>query len=163
MTPSPLLTHMSIRSRAHRIRTVARATVSFTKGYRELRRTNTTPRESYRSLRRLYCLTNGRFNDAASWVLSRFHPVDEIPSGESVLGDVSEGAVTRVVEDIQTNGFHVFDRKLPSETICSLRAFAETTPCQAILTSSEQKLGEYADKLATYRQHPVESAKYDIA
>ena len=153
---------MSIRSQTRRIRTVARETVFFAKGYRQLRRTNKTPSESYQSLRKLYCLTNGRFNDAVSWVLSRFHPVSKLPPAGSILGDVSEDAVTRVVEDIQTNGFHVFDRKLGSETVNSLRAFAETIPCQAILTSNEQKVGEYADKLAPYRQHPVESPKYDI-
>jgi hypothetical protein len=153
---------MSIRSQAHRIRTVARETVSFAKGYRELRRTNTTPIESYHSLRKLYCQTNGSFNDAVSWVLSRFHPGSELPRGKSILGDLSEDSVKRIVQDIETNGFHVFDRKLPSETICSLHAFAETIPCQAILTSNEQKLGEYADKLAPYRHHPVESPKYDI-
>ena len=153
---------MSIRSKASHIKNIAREVSSFSEGYRELRRTNTTPTESYHSLRRLYCLTNGRFNDAASWVLSRLYPVDEIPSGESVLGDVSENAVTRVIEDIQTNGFHVFDRKLPAEIVNTLHELAETIPCQAILTSNEQKLGEYADKQAPYRQHPVESPKYDI-
>jgi hypothetical protein len=153
---------MNIRSRAHRIKTVARETVSFAKGYHELQRSDTTPIEAYQSLRKLYCLTNGRFNDAVSWFLSCLYPVDEVPSGESVLGDVSEDAVTRVVEDIQTNGFHVFDRKLPSETVNDLRAFAESIPCQAILIANEQKVGEYGDKSAPYRQHPVESPKYDI-
>jgi Phytanoyl-CoA dioxygenase (PhyH) len=136
--------------------------MSFARGYQQFRRTDITPLESYQSLRKLYCLTNGRFNDAASWFLSRLHPASELVSAESILGECSEDSVQRIVENIETNGFHVFDRKLPSGTVRALRGFAETIPCRAILTSG-LKLGEYADKLAPYSEHPVESPKYDIA
>jgi len=132
---------MSIRSRARVIGAIARGTSSFANGYRELWRTHMTPEQSYYSLRRLYCLTNGRFNNAASRILSLFHPPTELPQADSILGDVTNSSIARIVRDIETNGFHVFDRKLPSEIVNTLHEFAETIPCQAILTSSEQKLG----------------------
>jgi hypothetical protein len=154
---------MSIRSGARVIRAIERETFSFVKGYGELRRTDMTPEEAYYSLRKLYCLTNGRFNDAASWVISFFHPPTELPPADSILGDVSDASVARIVHDIETNGFYVFDRELSGETINSLRGFAQTIPCQEILVSSEKEVREHVDKLAPYGQHPDESPKYDIA
>src|SRR5262245_6606379 len=154
---------MSIRSRARSIRAIERETLSFAKGYHELRRKNTTPVESYYSLRKLYCLTNGRFNDAASWVLSLLHPPIERPSVNSILGDVSNASVARIVQDMETNGFHLFDRKLAAETIDSLRRFAETAPCQAILDNGKERAREHINELGPYRDHPVESPRYDIA
>lgn len=108
---------MNVLSRIDRVQAIGREVFSFAYGYRELRRTNVTPTESYYSLRKLYCLTNGRFNDAVSWVLSRRHPVRQIPPSESILGDVSDNSIRRIARDIETNGFHVFDRKLTAETI----------------------------------------------
>ena len=145
------------------MRAIEREALSFARGYRELRRSNTTPTESYYSLRKLYCLTNGRFNDTASWVLSRFHPPTELPRADSVLGDVSDASIARIVRDIETNGFHVFDRKLSAETINSLRRFAQTIPCEAIFMSTEKEMGRHVEKLTPYGQHPDESPKYDIA
>jgi Phytanoyl-CoA dioxygenase (PhyH) len=154
---------MSIRSRARIMRAIEREAWSFAKGYRELRRSNTTPTESYYSLRKLYCLTNGRFNDTASWVLSRFHPPTELPQADSILGDISDASVARIVRDIEANGFHVFDGKLPVETVNSLCGFAQTIPCQAIVVSNERKLGDYAGVMAPYPRHPVQSPRYDMA
>jgi hypothetical protein len=154
---------MGIRSRARIIKAIERETVSFVRGYRDLRRTNTTPKESYHSLRKLYCLTNGRFNDAASWVLSLFHRPTKLPPADSILGDVSDASVTRIVRDIETNGFHAFDPKLSAEIINSLQGFARSVPCQAIPVLSENGEGKGVDKSAPYGQHPDESPKYDIA
>ena len=153
---------MSIFSKARNVKHIAGETLSFARGYRQLRRTNATPANAYQSLRQLYCLTNGRFNDAVSWGLSRFHPISKIPQAASILGDVSDTAIARLVRDIDANGFHVFDQKLPADKIEALRSFAESIPCQAILTSSQQKAGESADKLLPYRQHSIECPKYDI-
>src|SRR5215468_5502972 len=152
-----------MRSKIRRIRSITHEAFSFFRGYREFRSTSETPKESYHSLRKLYCLTNGRFNDAVSWVLSFCHTVNDVHPGESILGELSDNAVARIVEDIETNGFHVFDCKLSPRTIRALRAFAETIPCRAVLTSREHKLGEYVDVVTPYPQHPVQSPRYDIA
>jgi hypothetical protein len=153
----------SIHSRARLIAAIARGTLSFATGYRELQRTHRTPEGSYYSFRTLYCLTNGRFNDATSWVLSVFYPPTAVPNqANSVLGDVSNTCIARIIRDIETNGFHVFDRKLPAETTNSLRTFAQSIPCQAIPVSGDKEVGTDI-KLAPYGQHPVESPKYDIA
>ena len=151
----------SIYSRARVIGDIARGTFSFAKGYRELLRTNRTPWGSYYTFRDLYRLTNGRFNDTASWVLSLFNPPIRLASGDSILGDTSDAAVARIVQDIETNGFHIFDRKLPIEVIKSLRKFAQSVPCEAIPVSTEKEMAGNS-RLAPYREHPDESPKYDI-
>jgi Phytanoyl-CoA dioxygenase (PhyH) len=151
-----------IHSRARVIGDIARGTFSFAKGYRELRRTNRTPSGSYYTFRDLYRLTNGRFNDTASWVLSLLHPPTKLPSGDSVLGDTSDAALARIVHDIETNGFHVFERKLPVEVVTSLRRFAQAVPCQAIAVSTDNEVASDTYRLAPYGQHPDESPKYDI-
>jgi len=152
-----------IHSTARVIGDIARGTLSFAKGYRELRRTSITPTGSYYSFRTLYCLTNGRFNDTASWVLSLLHPPTKLPHEDSVLGDISDAAVARIVHDIERNGFHIFDRKLPVEVTRSLRRFAQSVPCQAIPVSTDRETAGSIFRLAPYTQHPDESPKYDIA
>src|SRR5690242_20151651 len=103
------------------VASLAREVICFAEGYREFRRSEVTPVQSYQSLRRLYCLTNGRFNDTASWLLSRLYHVDQIPADHSILGDTSDQKIMRIVADLQTSGFHVFDRKLPMEAVRELR------------------------------------------
>src|SRR5215831_11601856 len=143
----------SIDSRARIITAIARGMFSFAKGYRELCRTQMTPEGSYYTFRTLYCLTNGRFNDAASCVLSLLHPATELSQAASLLGDVSNASVARIVRDIETNGFHVFDRKLPVETVDSLRRFAQSIPCEAIPVRCDKETGGGVAKLAPYGQH----------
>src|SRR5689334_3076124 len=92
--------HMSIRSSARVIGAIARGAFSFAKGYRELRRTHVTPEHSYYSMRSLYCLTNGRFNDVASCLLSLFHPPGREGPSHSILGDLSNASIARIVQDI---------------------------------------------------------------
>ncbi len=154
---------MSLYQKARKIKHFAYNSVNFATGYREFQRTGTTPMPSYFGLRGLYVATNGRFNDAFSWVLSKYHPASEVAPGESILGDISDDSVRRIAEDIEKNGFHVFDRKLPMEIVNRLRAFAETIPSRALQTAdAAKKDGEFAAKPAPYRQHPVESPAYHI-
>jgi len=89
------------------------------------------------------------------------HPPTELALQSSILGDISETSVQRIVRDIETIGFHVFDRRLPEKTIRSLYEFAEAVPSEPISESSESAVGE---KTRTpYRKHTMRSPRYDIA
>ena len=56
------------------------------RAYRELSRTQVTPRQSYYSMRSLYCLTNDRFNDGASTIPSSVTIMNLAPQSVVEIG-----------------------------------------------------------------------------
>ena len=91
--------------------------------------TGTTPVRAYRSMRDLFCVTDGRFNDTVSDVMRLFRPPLALDSTTGVLGDMSGATLERVVRDLDEEGYHVFDRRLPPEVVDEMHAFALRTPC----------------------------------
>lgn len=92
--------------------------------------TGRTPVRAYHCMRDLFCVTDGRFNDTVSDVMRLFRPPLALDSTTGVLGDMSGPALERVVRDLDEEGYHVFDRRLPPEVVDEMHAFALRTPCR---------------------------------
>ncbi|MEM9381276.1 MAG: phytanoyl-CoA dioxygenase family protein [Planctomycetota bacterium] len=97
-------------------------------GYVNYRRTGSTPDFAYQSLRRLTCLTDGRFNRIASRLGRPLGPPELQLPESGILGPTAGAWLRRVIDDLDRDGYHVFDQRLPEETCDALERFALETP-----------------------------------
>ena len=104
------------------------------------RRTGSTPTATRINLRRLFRLTNGRFNDAVARVHGLLHPPRRLPRSPGLLGDPGATAVSRIGADLRADGIHRFDRPMPPELVDRLYRFATVAPCRVFTgsTASEE-------------------------
>ncbi len=102
----------------------------YVRGYWRYLTTGLTPYEASLDLRRLYRLTNGRFNDLVARLDSILHPSRGLPSGQGVLGQIDEESLARITGDLRREGFHQFDVRLSEDFCTRLRSFAEVAPCR---------------------------------
>lgn len=102
----------------------------YVREYRQYRKTGSTPYGAAVDLRRLYRLTNGRFNDLVARLDGICHPQRELPSRSGVLGEIDADTLTPITNDLRRHGFHQFDNRLSEDVCARLRSFAETAPCR---------------------------------
>ncbi len=104
---------------------------TFIAGYREFERTGETPVPAYLAMRRLFCATNGEFNDLVHQLLSKNTGGGARPAAASgVLGATDDARLDTIVEAIGRDGFYVFEQRLPEEVCDGLRGLALRTPCK---------------------------------
>jgi hypothetical protein len=124
---------------ANRVRFSTKETLGdlrcFATGYRQFKKNGATPPEAYCSMRRLFRKTNGRFNDAMGRLCKAMHPKRRVDLSESLFADCTIEETRAAAASLRQNGFHVFDRKLPSEFCQKLLEFSLTHP--AIPTTFE--------------------------
>jgi hypothetical protein len=111
---------------------------TFVGGYREFRRSGMTPLSAYSSLRELYCRTNGRFNDLVAFLIGLLNPPDSIGNHPGLLGTPDELEISKVVRDLRTRGYHVFNRKLPEDLCKELVTFGKTATARPLIGFSDQ-------------------------
>jgi hypothetical protein len=80
------------------------------------------------SLMRLHCATNGKTSDVLARFLKMFEGMRKPQAVSGVLGSLSVAEQARIVESISTNGFYVFEDKLPAELCDRIAEFARITP-----------------------------------
>jgi phytanoyl-CoA dioxygenase PhyH len=97
-------------------------------GYATYLATGTTPARAFSSMRRLYVLTDGRFNDAVSAALGAVRPPYPLDRAAGVLGDMTGSAVDQVVANLDRDGLHMFDVKLGAAVCDEIYDFARRTP-----------------------------------
>src|SRR5262245_38086504 len=90
--------------------------------------TGTTPARAFSSMRRLFVLTDGRFNDAVSAALGAVRPPYQLDRGAGVLGDMAGSALDQVVANLDREGLHLFDVKLDEAVCDEIYDFARRTP-----------------------------------
>jgi ectoine hydroxylase-related dioxygenase (phytanoyl-CoA dioxygenase family) len=100
--------------------------------------TKKTPYLSYISLRKLYCITNGKTNDLTSKFIQLFHPAKKISAANGVLGNLNSVSLNEIVDEIKKNGFYIFKNKLDVSLSDELTKFAFETPAK--LVPNPQKL-----------------------
>ncbi len=108
----------------------------FASGYREFKKSGMTPQGAYSSMRRLYRKTNGRFNDAMGSLCKALHRKRSSDLSQSIFENVSRDEVRRVASSIRRDGFHVFDRKLPTRACQKLLDFSLTHPAMPVTLES---------------------------
>src|SRR5688572_13167093 len=97
-------------------------------GFKILREDKKTPDFAYTAMKKLFVQTNGRSNNLISSLI-REKGYQNI-SHEGVLGIKDKRALKRVVSDINANGFHIFENKLPDDVVEAIVAYAKKTPCR---------------------------------
>ena len=101
---------------------------SFVSGYREFKKSGTTPDEAYSSMRRLYRKTNGRFNDAMGSICKAIHRKRPFDLSQSIFSNADDAEVKTAANSLRDDGFYVFDRKLPEEYCKKLLDYSLTQP-----------------------------------
>lgn len=84
--------------------------------------------QGYLAFRYLFVLTNGKSNDLASKIISILIPQYKDEPKEGILSSLSNSEIGEVVDNLNKDGFHIFDIKLSPEKIEELTKFATSTP-----------------------------------
>ncbi len=88
-----------------------------------------TPIKSHLSMIRLFCLTSGWSNDIISNCISFFDKPISLQNNDGILGDLSDIQIKEISNKIETDGYYIFENKLPKEIIERLYKFASTHEC----------------------------------
>lgn len=92
--------------------------------------TGRTAPKVYQAFVWMFCVTGGRINAALSWMLSRVRPVVPMRDAVGVLGDLSGRSCAPYVDQLERDGYIVFDRALSPAACDRLLEFARTTPAK---------------------------------
>jgi hypothetical protein len=90
-----------------------------------------TPARAYQGMVRLFCRTGGHTNDLISRAVSALRPPASLPSHHGVLGALDDDQRRRIGDDLDRDGYHVFDQRLDDATCDRLLALALRTPSVA--------------------------------
>lgn len=102
----------------------------FGEGYLTYLYTGATPEQAYVSMRWLYCLSNGRFNDLMQEFIGSIHPPRSFPDGNGILGNLDSAAIEEIKAGLVKDGIWIFKNRAPLELCERLEAFASTVECQ---------------------------------
>lgn len=87
---------------------------------------------AFYALRRLFCATGGRFNDAlarANQAFSRPYPVD---TADSLIPGLTAGRLAEVVQALDRDGVYVFPDRVPDDICDGLIDLANRVPCSVM-------------------------------
>jgi hypothetical protein len=127
-------------------------------------RKKTTP-EAYAAMRRLYCRTNGRYNDFIAGLSGLRHPPRKLAIAKGVLGELDKESISRRAGQIRHHGYHIFERRLPEHILQALMDFAVRTPAKPLVIAKDETLTAFnfermEDRI--YDRDKVVSAEYDF-
>jgi phytanoyl-CoA dioxygenase PhyH len=111
-----------------RTKSAVRNLTDFGLGYWHYLRTGVTPHGAYASMRALYCVSNGRFTNAAARLASLAHPPRRHCEPDGVLGRVDSESLREVVTQLRERGVHVFRARLDPAVCERLTAFSLAMP-----------------------------------
>lgn len=138
--------------------------ISFIEGYCRFILFSKTPPSAHKSMRRLFCITNGRSNDLVSTLISKIYPPQSLSNNVQggVLGQISETELASIIHELDANGFYIFKNRLDLKIVDKLVQFAEESPCEALLQSNSSKLEfNYSEERQRYR-NSQKSVKYNF-
>lgn len=104
----------------------------YIRDYLSYRKTGSTTAQACVNLRRLFRLTNGRFNDLVARLDGLLHPPRVLSydaGAPGIVGMASDDSLSRITANLRADGLHLFSTRLPKEMCQRLRHLAETTPC----------------------------------
>jgi hypothetical protein len=112
-----------------------------------------TPPESFNSMRQLYVLTNGRFNDLIAFIAGYFNPPVEIDFNKGMIGALSQNSINNILEEINSTGFCILPEKLPADLCDKLLEFSLKTPAHTM---------ENPNNYLLYNKDYQDSVKYNF-
>jgi len=115
---------------------------------------------SYASLRKLFVLTNGRFNDFVSRLISfkKKKYNDIIANG--VLGNLSPEHVRQIAGELEQNGMYIFENVLDENTVKAIEEFARKEPATYLMVDNTKKAKYSDNKVYVDPENPV-SPRYE--
>ena len=115
---------------------------------------------SYASLRKLFVLTNGRFNDFVSRLISFKNKkyIDITSSG--VLGNLSPEHVRQIAGELERDGMYIFENVLDEKTVNAIEEFARKEPASYLMVDSKPKIKYSDNKINVDTEKPV-SPRYE--
>jgi len=132
-------------------------------GFKEFKNSKKTPDLAYTAMKKLFVQTNGRSNNIISSLIRE--KTYKGVSNQGVLGIYSAAELQRVSKNIRENGYHIFDRKLPAETIEAIVNYASTTPCAyRIISDGDYKKFKitFSDEVL-FDEHQAKSPVYQFS
>lgn len=122
---------------------------NFKRGYKSFLETGTTSKEAYFAMLKLYCLTNGKFNETFNSKLILNNPPDKTPEviDGGVIGKVNKKEFSSINEKLNQEGYANLNNKLPVEMTRRLYEYALQIPA---LTPPYNDSKNFYDEL-----HPV--------
>src|SRR5262249_34855708 len=126
-------------------------------GYLFFKMTRKTNWYAYVSFRRLFVLTKGKSNDRLSDKLKREQPPYTVSESEGVLGKLNRQEVDKIVENINQNGYYIFESKLPNDKVDALTQFALSAEAELLPPSSE------GVKRTVYNREKLLSPRYQFS
>jgi len=121
---------------------IATASIVFWFGYYWYKIFNKTPWYSYLSLRKLFYTSNTQFNKRVSERIAKENSVYTIKAS-GILGNLSDGEVKKISDEIQRNGYYVFPAFLGEETIEYLTQLSFRTKAKLIPAPKEGEGSDY--------------------
>ena len=94
--------------------------------------TKKTPKYMYIAQRRLFIETGGKFNDVFSSVISKVIGKYKITTSNGLFGEVTSSKAKEIALDIEENGYHIFNEKLPENLIADITKFSREQPAHII-------------------------------
>jgi len=113
---------------------------------------------SYQAMIKLFCLTGGKSNDLLSRVIIFFNKTYYFDTANGILQISDIAKREKVLKNLNTNGFHVFENRLSPEICNKLINFALTHPCLSRLDSNNANLSTYD----VYRREKPHAVRYDF-
>ncbi len=115
--------------------------------------------KAHLSMIRLFCRTRGWSND----FLSKCHALIDKPlpllNCKGILGDISRAELAKITQAIESEGYYLFEKRVPPELVKKLYDFAATTECR--LRPLDNQDPQLCQK-AYYNREAPKSSVYDI-
>jgi hypothetical protein len=115
-----------------------------------------TPERSYQGMVRLFCRSGGRTNDLLSRGLSALRRPEPLASHAGVLGTLDDDKRRAITEQLDRDGYYVFDQRLDDATCDRLLALAERTPAVA------QNAGCDGDEMLVIDRAAPRAVRYEL-
>lgn len=115
-----------------------------------------TPSFAYQSMIHLFCITKGRSNDLLSAAIGLIKTPYDFGKAEGVLASTGR---EKIISNLNNQGYHVFDNKLPEEICDRLLEFAVSHSCK--MRPMDGEISEKARQVVYPRGKP-ETVRYDF-
>jgi hypothetical protein len=92
---------------------------------------NETPERSYQGMVRLFCRSGGRSNDLLSRAVATWRKPEPLARHDGVVGSLAEEKRRAITEQLDRDGYYVFDERLDDATCDRLLELAQRTPAVA--------------------------------
>ena len=119
----------------------------FIKGFILFKTHQNTPLESYQAMRQLYLLSNGRFNDFISYLLSIKSPKYKNIIAKGILGNLNPSQVISIADEIHNTGYYISSQKLHPDIVQKIVEFALKTPSSYIRLTNPKNQSLIEEKI----------------